>query len=400
MDRRIKSGQNNKTNAAGDEALVIFKKLLSPEIDIEVKEDNVDSIDGYLVMKTSFQKLVKRHKLAFKIKRFPGKENKLDCPPSLIEYGQSFHNPVLLIGINVYQNKVFWIHIDESFSRENRTAIFEKKSRLDNDEHIGEWIKISQLHTLLKDIKDYMNQEESIGEDPVAVERLFETFDQLISDYRKVSKEEPVPKSPVVPIVKNVEDFDFSEIRVDRIFDTIEDENAFSEHLFQGYPVGKVFNKYSDKILLSTAMEGLVKIVLLIHQKSSFNVYKEKKNLGELKDITEERKPDLSKRKKTLGGWKKEFINILNEKEKEKNKISTARSALNVIIEVRNVFVHFPFEAIHADSCDHICFQLMAYMIEKFDCWDYLKPDTAEFIKERARKLPSDSSLSKLGLYE
>ena len=45
MDGRIKSEQSIKTNNVGADALVIFKKLLSPEIDIEVKEDIIKEIE-------------------------------------------------------------------------------------------------------------------------------------------------------------------------------------------------------------------------------------------------------------------------------------------------------------------------------------------------------------------
>jgi len=117
-ERKIqKPAPYSRTDEQETLAIATFKKLVDHgQVKTDLKErDKYPNIDGYI-------ELVDRHqvpvgKLEAQIRKLPddsGTVPKLQCPISLVSYSKKATcNPVLLIGVDVKQNRAYWIHVTE-----------------------------------------------------------------------------------------------------------------------------------------------------------------------------------------------------------------------------------------------------------------------------------------------
>ena len=133
-----------------------------------------------------------------------------------------------------------------------------------------------------------------------------------------------------------------------------------------------------EYVLLSVLVEGLVKIILFSDSSEKYlNIKKWEKTLGKLRD---------------------KLTESINEP--DETKIAELEDSLELITELRNNFIHFPFYY----SLDHrfrwLFFQVFAYLLDRFSLWEYLDNSEAEFIHEIALEKPAGVSLLEVDLYE
>lgn len=139
----------------------------------------------------------------------------------------------------------------------------------------------------------------------------------------------------------------------------------------------KTLGCISQEILLNSAIEGLLKIILFFDEPYDYLMIERKnRSLGKLKD---------------------KIIKKIKEKEKNeeknKDKIKVITAVLGLINELRNTFVHFPFYSEKDYRFEYIYFQLIAYLIETFGYWDQLDEKICNYIKEKAREKPEGIDL-------
>jgi len=141
-----------------------------------------------------------------------------------------------------------------------------------------------------------------------------------------------------------------------------------------GTPLGYVF--------LGVLAEGLVKIILFFDNPTGY--------LG------------IEQRDRTLGKLKGRLKNLLKDHKKESNetKNKELEGSLELIIQLRNNFIHFPFYYSDDYKFRWLFFQLFAYLLDKFSLWEYLDSPEVEFIKEMALEKPIGVSLLEVDLYE
>jgi hypothetical protein len=137
----------------------------------------------------------------------------------------------------------------------------------------------------------------------------------------------------------------------------------------------------SHIIILSSACEGLIKIVLLTDDPYDYL--------------------DAEQRDRTLGKLKKKLINKLREKDKNNDNILVVEKVLDLIIDLRNKFVHFPIYYEYDYRFERLYFNLMAYIIEAFGYWNEIDEEVARYIKEKAKqKVNGIDLLDGVVLYE
>lgn len=134
-------------------------------------------------------------------------------------------------------------------------------------------------------------------------------------------------------------------------------------------------------VLLNCATEGLIKIVLFDQDPYGYlNIEKKERTFGKLKGI---------------------IIDKIKEKEKNKNKIESAKKILELINNLRNNFMHFPFYSQFDYRFYKVYFNFMAYIIEIFGHWNEIDEKVAKYIKEKAlEKINGIDLLERDALYE
>lgn len=143
-----------------------FKKLLNHEkVKADIKErDKYPNIDGYLELVDESR--VPIGKLEVQVKKLSDNSKnspKLKCPVSLFSYSETTCNPVLLVGVNVKQNKAYWVHIHKDLinnlanrsDQKTKVVNFPKSNVIDGNDtrYIEEWKNIIEVYK--EKIKDY-----------------------------------------------------------------------------------------------------------------------------------------------------------------------------------------------------------------------------------------------------
>jgi len=181
-----------------------------------------------------------------------------------------------------------------------------------------------------------------------------------------------------------------------KILDIVKDPDDFKKYkkgLFEKYQ--NLINDYkklcskkyrtiediSDIVLLNCATEGLIKIVLFDQDPHDYlNIEKKERTFGKLKGM---------------------IIDKIKEKEKNKNKIESANKILELINNLRNNFMHFPFYFQYDYRFYKVYFNFMAYIIEIFGYWNEIDEKVAKYIKEKAlEKIIGIDLLERDALYE
>lgn len=155
------------TDAQETLAVDTFKKLVNhAQLKVDVKErDKYPNIDGYVELVN--ERRVPIGKLEVQIRKLPddSKTNpKLQCPISLVSYSETVTcNPVLLIGVDVKQNKAYWIHVTKDLvgkllnenTQKTKVVSFPVNNIIDgkNTKYILEWKSIAE--TYQRKIQEY-----------------------------------------------------------------------------------------------------------------------------------------------------------------------------------------------------------------------------------------------------
>ena len=137
------------------------------------------------------------------------------------------------------------------------------------------------------------------------------------------------------------------------------------------------FKDISNLILLNISIEGLIKIVTF-----------DKLPLDYLQ---------IDKKNRTIYNIKNLLLKIIPKK--EQNKINIVKIILDLVNEQRNTFIHFPLYYEDDYRFKYYYFQLIAYLIEYNDYWNYLDNDIKKYIKIQAKELPTGIKLLKKELY-
>ena len=135
------------------------------------------------------------------------------------------------------------------------------------------------------------------------------------------------------------------------------------------------FHKY---IFLGVLFEGLVKIILFFNSPKDYLAMKPKE--------------------RTLGKLKGKLIKLINEP--DKTKFKELGKSYDLMISLRNNFIHFPFYSSDDYRFRWLFFQVFAYLLDKFSLWDCLENSEGEFIKKQALEKPVGVSLLDVDLYE
>jgi len=135
------------------------------------------------------------------------------------------------------------------------------------------------------------------------------------------------------------------------------------------------FHKY---IFLGVLFEGLVKIILFFNSPKDYLAMKPKD--------------------RTLGKLKDKLIKLINEP--DKTKFKELEKSYDLMISLRNNFIHFPFYSSDDYRFRWLFFQVFAYLLDKFSLWDCLENSEGEFIKKQALKKPVGVSRLEVDLYE
>jgi hypothetical protein len=130
-----------------------------------------------------------------------------------------------------------------------------------------------------------------------------------------------------------------------------------------------LINSPTEFILLNSAFEGLVKILLINDDYLKF--------LNSLKG------------NRTLHKLKEDFIYMIKQKEKDSKKIEIISSIYDLFKNLRNNFVHFPFYS-HIDyRFEYLYFQMFSYLLELNNYWNYLSNEISDYIKIKSKDVPS-----------
>ena len=133
-----------------------------------------------------------------------------------------------------------------------------------------------------------------------------------------------------------------------------------------------------EYVLLGVLVEGLVKIILFSDSPEKYlNIKKWKRTLGKLRD---------------------KLTESINEP--DETKIAELEDSLELITELRNNFIHYPFYYSLDYRFRWLFFQVFAYLLDRFSLWEYLDNSEAEFIHEIALEKPAGVSLLEVDLYE
>jgi len=133
-----------------------------------------------------------------------------------------------------------------------------------------------------------------------------------------------------------------------------------------------------EYVLFGVLIEGLAKIILFFD--------------------TPEKYLDIKKGERTLGKLRGKLTESINEP--DKTKIAELEDSLELITELRNNFIHFPFYYSLDYRFRWLFFQVFAYLLDRFSLWEYLADSEVEFIKKIALEKPTGSSLLEVDLYE
>ena len=133
-----------------------------------------------------------------------------------------------------------------------------------------------------------------------------------------------------------------------------------------------------EYVLLGVLVEGLVKIILFSDSPEKYlNIKKWKRTLGKLRD---------------------KLTESINEP--DETKIAELEDSLELITELRNNFIHYPFYYSLDYRFRWLFFQVFAYLLDRFSLWEYLDNSEVIFIKKIALEKPAGVSLLEVDLYE
>ena len=133
-----------------------------------------------------------------------------------------------------------------------------------------------------------------------------------------------------------------------------------------------------EYVLLGVLIEGLVKIILFFDNPEKYL--------------------DRKRQKRTLGILIDELTELI--KEPNETKKAELEDSLELITELRNNFIHFPFYYSLDFRFRWLFFQVFAYLLDNFSFWEYLDDSEVEFIKKIAIEKPANASLLEVDLYE
>jgi hypothetical protein len=134
-----------------------------------------------------------------------------------------------------------------------------------------------------------------------------------------------------------------------------------------------------EYIFLGVLVEGLVKIILFFDDPNEYStIQRGNRALGR----------KLTKRLTKL------------IKEPNETKFKELKQSLDLIILLRNNFIHFPFYSSDDYRFRWLFFQVFAYLLDKFSLWNCLDNSEGEFIKKMALEKPVGVSLLEVDLYE
>lgn len=156
-------------------------------------------------------------------------------------------------------------------------------------------------------------------------------------------------------------------------------KNYFSqfEEMVKNYKLlseqARDLHEHSAEVLLNSAVEGLIKIILFVDDSISYL--------------------NIEKRKRTIGSLKSNILQLIKTKEKSQEKIKIIDYLLDIIQELRNNFIHFSFYSQKDYRFEYLYFQLIAYLIDSFNYWDKLSKATSEYIKKIAKDIPGGVDL-------
>ena len=133
--------------------------------------------------------------------------------------------------------------------------------------------------------------------------------------------------------------------------------------------------------LLNSAFEGLIKIIIFLNSPKDY--FK------------------IAMNQRTIGSLKGKLISILENHGLENDKITIVRSSLDLIQNLRNTFIHFPFYYNYDYRFEHMYFQLIAFILETFDLWTHISLKLKKLIIKLAMDKPNGTDLFEgVNLYE
>jgi hypothetical protein len=160
-EKQIKPAAYSPTDTKETLSVDIFKKLVDHNrVKLDIKErDKIPNIDGYM-------ELVDNNgspygKLEVQIKKLPDELSKIQCPTSLFAYSEKATcNPVILVGVDIKNQKAFWIHVSSEFLREPLEKLQQKSVLINfpssniidgiDSKYIEEWKAIVQSYLNLR----------------------------------------------------------------------------------------------------------------------------------------------------------------------------------------------------------------------------------------------------------
>lgn len=230
--KNSKPAPYSKTDEQEILAIDTFKRLVDhKQVKLDVKErDKYPNIDGYIELVD--ENLVPIGKLEVQIRKLPdssGTNRKIQCPTSLVAYSEEATcNPVLLIGVNVEQNKAYWVHITKDIiklkngnTQKSKVVSFPASNIIDgkNTKYIAEWRNITESY-----------------------KTKMQGYNEIKESYEKLR----VHANPVLGVDKK--DFQDIHIFLDEINDLL--ENKFSIVKKRYYPtawkIGLAYYEYED----------------------------------------------------------------------------------------------------------------------------------------------------------
>ena len=170
-----KPARYGKTDEQETLAVDTFRKLVDhKQVKLDIKErDKYPNIDGYIELVD--ENLVPIGKLEVQIRKLSDSlrtNRKIQCPHSLVAYSErSTCNPVLLIGVDVEQNRAYWIHvtkenvkIEKWSTQKSQVVSFQAHNVIDGKDakYIAEWKNITE--TYKTKMQEYNEVKESYEE--------------------------------------------------------------------------------------------------------------------------------------------------------------------------------------------------------------------------------------------
>lgn len=150
------------------------------------------------------------------------------------------------------------------------------------------------------------------------------------------------------------------------------------ETLIKDYEYG---DGITSIVVLNSAFEGLVKIVLFFNSPS---------------DYLKRGKPE-----RTLGNLKNDLLKIVKDNETDENKILLIKYIFDLIKELRNNFIHFPFYSKYDYRFEYMYFQIMAYLLKTNNLWSRLDNESKDIFQQKSQKKPQGTDLlGGIKLYE